>query len=626
MPFQKISLKQILKFLHKVFSLVIIISIPVLLIYFIFSVTILGSLFYLYFGIVIIIIILRPFFTSKKDLSRLASEHIIKESTLIDKLRIALSKVLNLHYYIIWPLLLITPYPSAKQDTNKKYTEYTASLISFTKFSVVFPDVFISVGVAFLLSFFLLNLKFNDEDLKYINFIIWALLIHITLKHVAYIATSKSLPETLRQSQGSPYLRFITIAASDILSLSIIYGLLKNNPFSVDITYQKIFVTSKEILSIQDNFKIFLNQKVPFAQNALRLSGILYYVIIAKTFFQIKSFKRTDEDYLNLGMNYLRIGKYQQGLNLLNRIRKKTDKAFRAEAFAYIGLGNLEKSIKNIKKYLSISQENYNNYLEDNIIIVVCQSITSICPPEETIYDFILYVSEKKVSNSSLSFLITNIQMIYHKNSYEKLKNLLSDKKLHVKFLTSIAWNHHVKLNLELKTKIEEISDQSSNTRKDTTEEIDDLLDDLLSEFIMNLEIIENELYQHTPRTIDDKIFFNIFFIDIFLKRIAFRAAFPPILIHSVEWQNLIDDINNRLDNISSLIDELEADAQRYLAFCWIKIIDVEFRNIDFYNEDINELRSKMFDLISKLIETTDEFDTKEMFKNFQNFATIGEI
>ena len=53
---------------------------------------------------------------------------------------------------------------------------------------------------------------------------------------------------------------------------------------------------------------------------------------------------------------------------------------------------------------------------------------------------------------------------------------------------------------------------------------------------------------------------------------------------------------------------------------------DVAKRIIDFYNEDINELRSKMFDLISKLIETTDEFDTKEMFKNFQNFATIGEI
>jgi tetratricopeptide (TPR) repeat protein len=179
--------------------------------------------------------------------------------------------------------------------------------------------------------------------------------VNTMLRLVRYVVGSTPLPNQLRRSTLRPYLAFVIVAVTDLLSLTLVLngilhwkgGEIASLPAIWDVLRRLCFAEALGLV------KDVLNGREPPLTDVLLTGvGLLYSGTLLKTLRNFKKFRRKDADYAHLASLYCLIGHYTDALKALEKINAPSSEARLLRVAAYIGLSRLEKAWEECERVL----------------------------------------------------------------------------------------------------------------------------------------------------------------------------------------------------------------------------------------------------------------------------------
>jgi hypothetical protein len=177
-------------------------------------------------------------------------------------------------------------------------------------------------------------------------------------RHVQYLIGFRSLPVQLRRSFGKPYISFVIVAVTDLLSLVLVLNAILNWNGNAVASWEGIWnvLTRLYFAKFWELVRGLLNGNVPsLADVLLTLAGLLYNTTLLKTLWKFKDFRRTDEDYAYRAKTYRNLGRYADALKELERIPSdaRTHDTYSLRADAYVGMSELDSAWDDCERILS---------------------------------------------------------------------------------------------------------------------------------------------------------------------------------------------------------------------------------------------------------------------------------
>jgi hypothetical protein len=166
--------------------------------------------------------------------------------------------------------------------------------------------------------------------------------VNTMLRLVRYVVGLTPLPTQLRRSTLKPYLAFVMVAVTDLLSLALILnGILNWKRGEVaswlaiwNVISRLCFADSPGIL------KDALNGREPPLTDVLLTGvGVLYSGTLLKALRKFKEFQRTDSDYIQMAALWNLVGRYTDALKALEKIEEPSIGTYMQHARAIVGLG-----------------------------------------------------------------------------------------------------------------------------------------------------------------------------------------------------------------------------------------------------------------------------------------------
>jgi hypothetical protein len=179
--------------------------------------------------------------------------------------------------------------------------------------------------------------------------------VNTMLRLVRYVVGCMPLPAQLRRSTLKPYLAFVVVAVTDLLSLALILNGILNWKRGEVASWLAIWNIIRR-LCLTDSLglvKDVLNGNEPrLADVLLTGMGMLYGGALLKALLKFKEFERSDPDYIQMAASWNLLGRYTNALKALEKIEEPSTDTYIEQAKAHIGSGQLEKAWEECK-YIS---------------------------------------------------------------------------------------------------------------------------------------------------------------------------------------------------------------------------------------------------------------------------------
>ncbi|MCG2784915.1 MAG: hypothetical protein L6461_07385 [Anaerolineae bacterium] len=176
------------------------------------------------------------------------------------------------------------------------------------------------------------------------NSVMLIFIAHVLLRLLGHCISSEELSERLKKSLVNPYVNFLLIAGGifsiTILSLSgYIYGLQNISP-GILLQVARQLLDFSWLSKIED---ILGNRLMP-NDYFIGVSSILLGIAGLTSIFSWKEFRRTNEDYHSIAHKLLIMGKYNDALKWLDKIKSPQVETSQLQVVAYIGVNQIDKA------------------------------------------------------------------------------------------------------------------------------------------------------------------------------------------------------------------------------------------------------------------------------------------
>jgi tetratricopeptide (TPR) repeat protein len=241
----------------------------------------------------------------------------------------------------------------------------------------------------------------------------------VLLKSISYSVNPVTLTANLRQSLGIPYLNYLVIAiillATFILSLA---GGLYGVP---NVTWEGLVALSIDMHRFQKIYGIFTGEIAELSSYFITLAGFIFYTSVLGTVIKYREFIKTEEDYAKIAQSFLFLGKFNDALLYLDKIKTKDQNSLMFRAVAYIGVNQIQKAIETHDKAQSFAEKEFDNDMTYALLI----STANIYPlPNIYVAHIFQYWLETKTT-SSLFVLLSDFLMANKKLNLADYKKVL---------------------------------------------------------------------------------------------------------------------------------------------------------------------------------------------------------
>jgi hypothetical protein len=216
------------------------------------------------------------------------------------------------------------------------------------------PTVFFLVLVAYGIAYV------APAEMYWIRAFLILMAINTMLRHVHYAVGFTSLPVQLRRTSVNPYIAFVIVAVTDLLSLTLtLNGILNWNAGEVASwtgiwnILRGLFVDAWHIAK-----GVWNGRELPLRDMLPALAGVLYNGgTLLKTLLSLKDFRRDDSDYTQIAQSYCVIGRFTDALSALKKIKYPNSGTFYLSTAAHLGVSQFDSALEECKRFLSLQQK-----------------------------------------------------------------------------------------------------------------------------------------------------------------------------------------------------------------------------------------------------------------------------
>jgi hypothetical protein len=171
----------------------------------------------------------------------------------------------------------------------------------------------------------------------------WAAVVYVSLLCLDLIVSPFSLGTRLRRASGNPYVKAISLAFVTALILCLGYADLIARGFP-DIT--DVATSFKGLYSQWDSVKAVLSGgRVKSLEIMEGVSGVVLFSAVINGLWSLGDFARTDEDFLAIASNKLRLGLAADAIAALDRIKAPNAASLSCRAAALVAVNQTDQAI-----------------------------------------------------------------------------------------------------------------------------------------------------------------------------------------------------------------------------------------------------------------------------------------
>ena len=270
-----------------------------------------------------------------------------RDDSQINQLRARISVILlAIAYYSLWPALLlrfIVQRQAAPDLANP--------LASSARGALFLPDLVFATCLAFALFCSVFVWPLTVQHAPYLGAFLAIPLLHISSRHLSYLIRIEPIKQGLRQSLGSPYIRFLLIAFADLIALCCIYSSFLYSSQAIPVSLANLIEIGKKLVGPQELVQQFSGGALLSRETVIAMSGLLYVTTLAKAIWLVNDFQRQDQDYLAIAWRYLALNRYADAKKWLDRVKTPDNATRFAVSIAHLGIGEINEAVKAMTLY-----------------------------------------------------------------------------------------------------------------------------------------------------------------------------------------------------------------------------------------------------------------------------------
>jgi hypothetical protein len=379
--------------------------------------------FYIYFSIGFILYIVGIVTVRKKLKSKRTAKDFILSSlsnkpiTPLLKLRIysyfIFSSITNIMY---WPAGILLGINSGAlkidsgKDSFKKYIENTNAKI-FDHWLSIYAFLILLIGYSLV--------KLGLQSHGYGLIFMYISIACVVIKHIDFLLEPTGITSRLRRLSSKPFIIFLTILFFDFLTLVFSFTLITSKSVPPEFSYAGASESINSLYKFQQFSILFEGKKLNLNEMLMGISGLMFYLALIRNVFNIKEFKRNDEDIIWLMARYNQQGKYKACLRLVKQLKGKSPGSDYNEIVACIGDNNMDRARKKLSQiktdftldehhtlYVQLFNISFLNNFDKSILLELIE--------EAIIYDFpdVLLMDSIVIMNETEEFYLKALEII----------------------------------------------------------------------------------------------------------------------------------------------------------------------------------------------------------------------
>jgi hypothetical protein len=172
--------------------------------------------------------------------------------------------------------------------------------------------------------------------------------LYATIKVASYTVGPVPLAAQLRRGPGNAYVNFLAIALMTYCILTLSFAGFINGVSAVRL--DSVVNITLDMLKFRKAYSLIQGGSLAPVDYFITISGFLYYISLFQVLLRITQFKRTDEDYNAIAQSYLMLGKFNEAMAWLGKVKIPNAITFDFKAHAYMGVNQLTKAVEAGKK------------------------------------------------------------------------------------------------------------------------------------------------------------------------------------------------------------------------------------------------------------------------------------
>ncbi|MGA7730865.1 MAG: hypothetical protein WCD37_06290 [Chloroflexia bacterium] len=274
------------------------------------------------------------------------------KSSRITSLRNRLSLITRtLRNILVWPAILISEVPWIIADYKKH--GYRGPFIT-----AIATDASYQVRLHMTVLFLVIALYGMSWFLDLPTFFIagWLVvsLLYVILTLFSYFIGTVSLIELLKRQPGKPVIKFLTVTLSlyfvwVLTFYGLIYGAMPLQPDSLALVGAAIL--KSEPFQLWHSIEEILQNERITAQELLQLfTGLLFFLTLLDAVLHWKEFRRDDQDFREIAMSCLFLGKFNMALDWIEQVKQSTAEDLKLKASVFYGVNRLDQAAVYLKR------------------------------------------------------------------------------------------------------------------------------------------------------------------------------------------------------------------------------------------------------------------------------------